>query len=117
MTNFRKQIVTSRYEQSWIVLIPTNGRVLKGDLKIMNKGYGKYAKPYSCIGYNKIVVRHFWKRKDAESELKTLGGFKKEYKGYIISDKQFGDIKIDSKDGTIKLFITKRQKRAVRVVS
>jgi len=107
--------VFSKYFISWIVLLPTKGKSTKRDVDLLNKqnplgGYG-------IVGADKyMIARHFPSKQKAISELKRLKGLGKPYKGYVITDAQFGNMKIDFVKGKNQLFITNKQKSESKIV-
>ncbi len=110
--------VLSKYQISWLVLLPVKGKCTKRDIALLNKMANFHPHTgYGIIGSgNAIIGKWFPNKKEAMSALKKIKGLNKPYRGYIITDKQFADMSIDFVKKENQLFITKKQKKESRLV-
>lgn len=110
--------VLSKYKISWLMLLPVKGKATKRDVALLNKMSKLHPHTgYGTIGTgNAIIGKWFANKNEAISALKKIKGLGKAYRGYIITDKQFGDMKIDFVKKENQLFITQKQKKESRLV-
>lgn len=82
----------SKYKIFWVVLQPAGGKATKADLQVFNR-------TTLCSMSGNYITAHFPTEERAKSVLKSLkassGKLTKRYKGFLISDAQFGNSKGD----------------------
>ncbi|MDA3911444.1 MAG: hypothetical protein PF448_08820 [Bacteroidales bacterium] len=105
----------SKYKVSWLILLPEKGKATKREVSIINKKCPYHG--FGIIGLDKYMIGgHFPSKKEAEKCLPKIKGLGKPYRAYIITDAQFGSMKIDHATGLNSLFITGRQKKASKII-
>ena len=79
----------SKYQIFWVFLQPIGGSATKSDLDKINKvvGAGRF---YMCCDYIATFCPNQEKAKQVLNSLKSITKLSKIYKGFLISDAQFG---------------------------
>ena len=97
----------NKYQISWIVLTPKTGKATKRDQKIFNSSDSS---AYFSIGtFNQNLWSHFSSKEKAQEVVSKLRKANKNYTATIITDAQFGNIKIDYNTKSVKIDFTEKQ--------
>lgn len=104
----------NKYKISWLFLEPLKGKATKRDAKIFNST-SKY-KIFSLNIFNNYILAHFPTKEEAEKMRDKLHKANKDYKAIIITDAQFGNIKIDYKNEAYNVPFTKMQLENAKIV-
>lgn len=104
----------SKYQISWIVLTPVNGKATKRDQKKFNSQLLRSS--FSIGPFNQNLFAHFANKEVAKEQLSLLNKANKEYVATIITDAQFGEIKIDHNTKTAKINFTEKQVKESKTI-
>ncbi|MCQ4139226.1 hypothetical protein [Chryseobacterium sp. EO14] len=104
----------SKYQISWIVLTPKTGKATKRDQKDFNSQLTRSS--FSIGPFNQNMYAHFASKEVAEEQLSLLRKTNKEYTAVIITDAQFGEMKIDHNTKTVNIGFTQKQLSESKVI-
>ena len=97
----------NKYQISWIVLTPKTGKATKRDQKIFNSSDS--SANFSIGAFNQNLWSHFSSKEKAQEVVSKLRKANKNYTATIITDAQFGNIKIDYNTKSVKIDFTEKQ--------